>query len=1078
MFRTINSIYLDDKSGYFSVNISCGSNCVKRACVETLLVDALCQTVLAKRKKNTNNYVLIEIGNVYISENDWSKTDKYYVVTTNWDDKDGKISADAYVKEVSGKIVAKLDHIVFLYNENVAEYKMVVASNFNVQPLENVLKFWNDKFNTNLNIQMDIYDQVFRLLLDKESMFYDEKSAINILVIHMEEWLRYDKTTPNYINSNRLDFKELNTTILPNNMKIAHINQYETNYVYDEIFEKELYLRNGIALKENAVVVDIGANIGLFSLYVSSVCPSSRVYSFEPSQSVYKALEVNIDAYAPNVTVENCGISDCAKVINFTFYEKSTVFSGVYPNTQYEEKAIKTIIKNVIKHGNCSVNDIDAFVDELAEERLNSKVYQVSMKPLSQVIREHSIKTIDLLKIDAEKSEVDIINGIEEDDWDKIKQIVMEIHETDEVRLDSILAILERHGFKCHIEQDDFLDNVKMYNLYAIKDGYDVEDYEGKDIQNFNQSIEMFCKALETYNQQLSKALLICFTNPSPDLIKNKKAFRAVSLAQKKIAGYLDSYSNCYMCEGSEIFDMYPMEHYYDYETKKLGHIPYTQEYYTVLGTIIFRKYMSVFNTSYKVLILDCDNTLWKGNCGEGEIQFTRPYQLIQEYALALKKRGVLLCMCSKNNEEDVWCVFEMHKEFILGKLDFVAYKINWKNKAENILELSKELNLDVSSFVFMDDSEFECSEVQNRFPNVLTICINNQLENIEQLLHNIWVFDNMKNTKEDAVRTLWYQNQGERSVIKTQSLTMKDFLDQLKLKVNITPIIEKYIPRASQLSYRTNQFNFTVIRRSEAQVRHFLKNNENHCLLTRVEDRFGDYGLVGCVMYTQKKNCYDVDSFMLSCRALGRGVEYQMLWDLLYRARNEHIEYLRLHYVKANKNQLAHMFLEKLFESYACETEHDVIYMVPVKNFINVDYIKYLLTENDDVIKETSVDMASAVVEQNSVVPVYKDIAQKYNTIMRLHEYVSDMHDEQHIDIEHGETENLLREIWSKILKVNSVDVNEKYEALGGDSLSAVFIVSEVNRALDMNLTISDLYDFPTIRVFAEEIDRLKCNI
>ena len=171
-------------------------------------------------------------------------------------------------------------------------------------------------------------------------------------------------------------------------------------------------------------------------------------------------------------------------------------------------------------------------------------------------------------------------------------------------------------------------------------------------------------------------------------------------------------------------------------------------------------------------------------------------------------------------------------------------------------------------------------------------------------------------------------------------------------------------------------------------------------------------------------------------------------------------------------------MFLEKLFESYACETEHDVIYMVPVKNFINVDYIKYLLTENDDVIKETSVDMASAVVEQNSVVPVYKDIAQKYNTIMRLHEYVSDMHDEQHIDIEHGETENLLREIWSKILKVNSVDVNEKYEALGGDSLSAVFIVSEVNRALDMNLTISDLYDFPTIRVFAEEIDRLKCNI
>ena len=121
---------------------------------------------------------------------------------------------------------------------------------------------------------------------------------------------------------------------------------------------------------------------------------------------------------------------------------------------------------------------------------------------------------------------------------------------------------------------------------------------------------------------------------------------------------------------------------------------------------------------------------------------------------------------------------------------------------------------------------------------------------------------------------------------------------------------------------------------------------------------------------------------------------------------------------------------------------------------------------------------MASAVVEQNSVVPVYKDIAQKYNTIMRLHEYVSDMHDEQHIDIEHGETENLLREIWSKILKVNSVDVNEKYEALGGDSLSAVFIVSEVNRALDMNLTISDLYDFPTIRVFAEEIDRLKCNI
>ena len=247
---------------------------------------------------------------------------------------------------------------------------------------------------------------------------------------------------------------------LPNGLEVVYINRNEAEIIYKEIFEEEVYLKHGINLNDNDVVFDVGANIGLFSLFVHHRCRKAHVYSFEPVPPVFEKLHENMALYGLDVKLFNYGISDETRAATITFYPGWSGMSGVYADSAAEESMTRAFVQN-------QDAELGLYADELLEGRFKTETFVCELKTLSDVIREQQIEQIDLLKVDVEKSELDVLHGIAEDDWKKIRQIVMEAHDLDG-HLNRIMALLKEHGFDATYEQDSSQHNTGLYNIYAI----------------------------------------------------------------------------------------------------------------------------------------------------------------------------------------------------------------------------------------------------------------------------------------------------------------------------------------------------------------------------------------------------------------------------------------------------------------------------------------------------------------------------------------------------------------------------------------------------------------------------------
>ena len=262
---------------------------------------------------------------------------------------------------------------------------------------------------------------------------------------------------------------------LANGLAVVNQNRGETDYLCHEIFEAQTYFRYGIQLPEEACVFDIGANIGFFSIFVALHRPKARIYTFEPMASTFEVLKLNASLYAPNAKPFQIGISDREKLEAFTFYPRHTMMSGVaeYANPDEEVEVVKRFMKNAQHSGDENMGVLLQNVDNLLDGRFEGEQQQVRLRSLSDVMREEGVTHIDLLKIDVQRAELDVLNGIDEDDWEKIDQISMELHDGEgwetEGRVGQIKAILESHGFKAVAEQDELLEGTDRWSLYAIR---------------------------------------------------------------------------------------------------------------------------------------------------------------------------------------------------------------------------------------------------------------------------------------------------------------------------------------------------------------------------------------------------------------------------------------------------------------------------------------------------------------------------------------------------------------------------------------------------------------------------------
>jgi amino acid adenylation domain-containing protein/FkbM family methyltransferase len=255
---------------------------------------------------------------------------------------------------------------------------------------------------------------------------------------------------------------------LPNGMTAFYLNRAETDFMYREIFEKYSYLKYGIILEEGACVFDVGANIGIFSLFVNSVCKNAKIFAFEPIPPIFEVLTLNTSIYdnESNIKLFQCGLSDSAGQADFTYYPNAAVLSGRFADETQEMKNVETFMRNQPSLKQEQVDLLEDQLDELLKNRLTTHHFNCQLKTLSQIIKENQVETIDLLKIDVEKSEIDILKGIKTEDWSKIRQIVIEVHNVDG-RLELMKEILKNHGYKVEVEQDSELHNTDLYNIYA-----------------------------------------------------------------------------------------------------------------------------------------------------------------------------------------------------------------------------------------------------------------------------------------------------------------------------------------------------------------------------------------------------------------------------------------------------------------------------------------------------------------------------------------------------------------------------------------------------------------------------------
>ncbi|MDI3287046.1 type I polyketide synthase [Polyangium sp. 15x6] len=257
---------------------------------------------------------------------------------------------------------------------------------------------------------------------------------------------------------------------LPNGMEIRHQSKAETDHFYDDIFVKHVYYKNGIRLDEGAVVLDVGANIGMFTLFVGKVCPSARVYSFEPAPPVFEILRENVERHGVRATLLNQGVSDRPKTAELTFYPNSSGMSSFHADLEEEQQVFRAILANQVRGGVAGMGEVMDHLDDLVQERFRSQTFTCRLGSLSEAIREHALERIDLVKIDVQKCELEVLAGIDEADWPRIQQMAIEVHDIDG-GLARARSMLEGHGFSVIAEQDDLYEGSPIYNVYAVRPG-------------------------------------------------------------------------------------------------------------------------------------------------------------------------------------------------------------------------------------------------------------------------------------------------------------------------------------------------------------------------------------------------------------------------------------------------------------------------------------------------------------------------------------------------------------------------------------------------------------------------------
>jgi len=344
-----------------------------------------------------------------------------------------------------------------------------------------------------------------------------------------------------------------------------------------------------------------------------------------------------------------------------------------------------------------------------------------------------------------------------------------------------------------------------------------------------------------------------------------------------------------------------------------------------------------------KVLVLDLDNTLWGGVVADDglegiELGDTSPrgeaFKAFQKYIASLKQRGVLLAVCSKNDHDKAVEPFERHPEMVLRLTDIVNFKANWEPKSENIRRMAPELNLGLDSFVFVDDNPAEIDIVRQFAPEVTTLLLGPDSSEYVAQLQDCRLFEPGSITAEDAERTRQYQAEAGRQALAASVTDMDSYLASLAMEASISEFTVVDAPRLSQLINKSNQFNLTTRRRSEAEVLAVMNDPAWVGFSVRLKDRFGDHGLISIVIGRAVAGTLEIDTWLMSCRVLKRQVEETVLNELVRLARARGCHRLEGLYLPTAKNGMVRDFYGRMGLTLTAESDTRRVFELTLENF------------------------------------------------------------------------------------------------------------------------------------------------
>ena len=482
---------------------------------------------------------------------------------------------------------------------------------------------------------------------------------------------------------------------------------------------------------------------------------------------------------------------------------------------------------------------------------------------------------------------------------------------------------------------------------------YSYTEKEKKELINskLNELFEIITFFVKNSN---SKLVLTNFNSPSyssygiASMKSNFNLKDMVLYMNKKLQEFTINQNSIFIFDFDAFVSKFGEKNVFNYQNYFFGDIKIDLDYIPYFANELIPYIIAQLGISKKCIVLDLDNTLWGGIVGEDGFDGIKlgpqlpgnTYLEFQKNLKALKNRGIILAINSKNNFNDAIQVINEHPNMILRKEDFSSIMINWNNKVSNMYEIAQELNIGLDSIVFFDDDPVNRELMRTSLPDILTVELPKDSSEYVNTLHELPEFSMFQITDEDSKRSEMYAQQQTRKEFEISTPNLEDLLRNLSLELIIKKSNNFTNPRISQLILKTNQFNLTTKRYTAEEILNFT-NDENIIVgCAQVKDKFGDHGITGVFIIKKlNSNEWFLDTFLLSCRIIGREIEKGILNYIINEAKKNGIKIIKSQYVRTEKNTPIQDFLPNCgFKQINNFWEYDLNNAFNMPDFIKIE--------------------------------------------------------------------------------------------------------------------------------------------